>query len=161
MPKTPVVAALFAADAFATLAEAGIANSSWYQLREGGLTTNDGKLTPAYFGTQMFHIVAFRPGDALLATTGTSSSLGVHATQRQDGLFGVMLVNKEPQTRMKVKVSINGGNLAGNGLRFVYGPEQAAKGVGPDRSEVKTDGDSIVLDVPPYSIVDVILPVKK
>ncbi len=30
-PKTPIVKALFAADAYATLAESGIANASWFQ----------------------------------------------------------------------------------------------------------------------------------
>jgi hypothetical protein len=160
-PKTPVVKALFAADADATLAEAGIANASWYQLRENGITTADGKLNPAYYGTQMFHIVAFHPGDALLATTGASSSLGVHAAHRQEGLYTVMLVNKDPQTARQVKITINGANLAGNGLRFVYGPDQASKSAGPDRSEIKAEGNSVVVEVPPYSIVDVVLPGKK
>jgi hypothetical protein len=159
-PKTPVVNALFAADAYATMAEAGISSASWYQLREGGLIAADGKPNPAYYGTQMFHIVAFRAGDVMLATTGASMELGVHAAHRQDGLFGIMLINKNAAAKMSVKLTLNGATLAGNGLRFVYGLDQAGKGAGPDRSEVKSEGNTLLVDVPPYSIVDVILPGK-
>jgi len=156
-----VVPALFAADAYATFAEAGIANSSWYQLRENGITNKDGKPNPAYFGTQMFHIMAFRPGDAILATTGASANLSVHAAHRQDGPYTLMLINKDPQVKLQVKVAMTGANLAtGNGIRFVYGPNQVTKGTGPERSDLKIDGNTLVLDVPAYSIVDVIMPAK-
>ena len=159
--KTPIVKALFAADAYATLAEAGIANADWYQLREDGVTATDGKPLPAYFGTQMFHIVAFRPGDALLGTTGASTMLGVHATRRQDGLIGVLLINKDATTAQKIKVNIVGANLQSDGLEFTYGPAQDAKGSGPQRQAVVIDGSSVVVDVPPYSILDLLLPMKK
>jgi hypothetical protein len=159
-PKDPVVTALFAADAYAALAEAGIGNASWYQLRDG-IMTNDAKPSPAYCGTQMFHIVAFRPGDGLLASTGASPTLAVHAAHRQDGLYTVMLINKDPTLKLQVKVAIHGATLAGNGLRFVYGPAQAARGDGPDKADIKADGNTVTLDVPPYSIVDVMLPGKK
>ena len=159
--KNPIVTALFAADAYATLAEAGIAEASWYQLRENGLETNDGKLNSAYYGTQMFHIIAFRPGDQLLSTTGSSSTLAVHAAHRQDGLYTVMLVNKDATGRQHVKVTLRGANLAGNGLQFAYTSEQVAKQAGPERAEIKADGDTFTVDLPPYSIVDVILPIRK
>ena len=159
--KTPVVKALFAADAYATLAEAGIANAAWYQLREDGITSADGKPLPAYFGTQMFHIVAFRPGDALLATTGASGTLGVHAARRQDGLIGVLLINKDANAAQKIKVNLQGVTVQTDGLRFVYGPAQSARGGGPERQPITTTGTSVVVDVPPYSIVDLLLPIKK
>jgi hypothetical protein len=159
--KNPVVPALFAADAYATLAEAGIANASWYQLRENGILNNDSKPNPAYYGTQMFHIVAFRPGDQLLASTGASSTLAVHAAHRQDGLDTVMLINKDSAAKQQVKITVRGASLANNGLRFVYGPDQAAQGKGPERAELKLEGGVISVDVPPYSIVDLILPLQK
>jgi hypothetical protein len=161
LTKATVVKALFAADAYAALAEAGIANADWYQLREGGLLDANNKPLPAYFGAQMFHIVAFRPGDMLLGTHGSSATLAVHAAHRQDGLYTVMLVNKDAQTSVHVKVSLAGANLAGNGISFLYGPGEAAKGTGPVRGDVKADGSVVSVDVPAYSIVDVILPEKR
>jgi hypothetical protein len=159
-PKNPVVTALFAADAYATLAEAGISNASWYQLRENGILANDGKPNPAYYGTQMVHIMAFRPGDQLLATTNPSSTLAVHAPHGQDGLYAVMIVNKDATARQQVRVTLGGANLAENGLRFVYSADQVAKQAGPERSEIKAEGNVVTVDVPPYSIVDVILPMR-
>jgi hypothetical protein len=161
IPATPIVRALFAADAYATMAEAGIANASWFQLRDKGVTTDNGKPTPVYFGTQMFHIMAAHPGDGLLATTGGTATLTVHAAHRQEGLYGVMLVNKDASAKAQVRVTIHGGSLAGGGMRFEYGDEQMKAGGGASRSELKTDGDSVVVDVPPYSIVDLLLPMKK
>lgn len=161
VPATPIVRALFAADAYATMAEAGIANASWFQLRDKGVTMDNGKPTPVYFGTQMFHIMAARPGDGLLATTGSTASLTVHAARRQEGLCGVMLINKDATTKTQVHVTVHGGSLAGGGVRFDYGDEQMKAGGGASRSEIKTDGDSVLVDVPPYSIVDLLLPLKR
>jgi hypothetical protein len=160
-PASPVVQALFAADAYATMAEAGIANASWFQLRDKGVTNDDGKPTPAYFGTQMFHIMAARPGDGLLVTTGGTPALTVHAARRQEGLYGVMLINKDGTAKAQVRVTLHGGSLAGSGIRFVYGDEQMKAGGGAVRSDLKVDGDSVMVDVPPYSIVDLLLPMKK
>jgi hypothetical protein len=160
-PASPIVKALFAADAYATMAEAGIANASWFQLRDKGITNDDGKPTPAYFGTQMFHIMAARPGDGLLATSGSTPGLTVHAAHRQEGLYGVMLINKDGVAKAQVRVTLHGGNLAGGGVRFVYGDEQMKADGGPSRFDLKTDGDSVMVDVPPYSIVDLLLPMKK
>lgn len=156
----PIIPALFAADVYATLAEAGIASAGWYQLHENGVIGADNKPNPAYYGTQMFHIMAFRPGDALLATTGTTSNLTVHAAHRQDGLYTVMLINKDATAKAQVKVTFAGATLAGGGLRFLYGPDQAGKATGPERAEIKAQGNEVTFDLPPYSIVTAILPGK-
>jgi hypothetical protein len=158
----PMVNALFAADMFASMAEAGMANASWFQLREGGLIDKDGKPTPAYYGLQMLHIVAFKPGDSFVAVTAAPSSLLVHATRRQDGILGVVLMNKSMETAQQVTVNVGGGvELSGTGVQFDYVTAQLSTGAGPARSAVKTEARSVVVTVPPYGIVDLLMPLKK
>jgi hypothetical protein len=158
----PMVNALFAADMLASMAEAGMANASWFQLREGGLFDGAGKPTPAYYGLQMLHIAAFKPGDSFVAVTSAPSSLLVHATRRQDGIVGVVLMNRGMDTAQKVTVNVGGGvELAGTGVQFDYGTAQQTAGAGPVRSALTTEAHSVVVTVPPYGIVDVLMPLKK
>ena len=158
----PMVKALYAADIYATLGESGIANASWFQLREDGLLDKTGKPNPAYYGAQMIHIVAYRPGDAYVSVKGASSSLAVHATRRQDGIVGVMLINEDPKQAVHVNLNVAGGaTLAAAGVRFDYGPAQQAQSAGPARSTLAIDGLALSINVPANAIVDLWLPIKK
>lgn len=160
--ENAMVKALFAADLYAMLGEAGIANASWFQLRDDGLLDKTGKPNPAYYGVQMTHIVASKPGDAYVTVKGAGSSLAVHATRRQEGIVGVMLINQDPKQMVQVKLNIVGGaELAAAGLRFDYGPVQQAQGVGPARSNLAIDGTATTISVPANAIVDVLFPMKK
>jgi len=159
--QTPIVSGLFAAEAFGALAEAGISNSSWFQLREGGIFDKEGKPTAAYYGAQMLHIVANKPGDAFVTATGARPSLVALGTRRKDGVVGVLLTNHDPKQAQQVKISIAGAELAGGGMRFEYSPTQQAKGAGPERSEIKADGNSVTVTVPAYGMVDLLLGLKK
>jgi hypothetical protein len=158
--QEPVVPALFAAETFAILAESGTSAANWSQLRDGGLLDKD-KPLPPYYGIQMLHIVAFRPGDAFVTTTGAKGSLVAFATKRADGVAGVLLENQDPKQTQQVRLNITGADLAGTGVRFDYGRAQLAKSSGPEKSDVKTDGNSITVSVPPYGIVDLLLALKK
>jgi hypothetical protein len=158
--KTPIVSSLFAAEAYSALAMSGISNASWYQMREGGLFSKEGKPTPAYFGTQMVHIIAYRPGDEFVGVTGSKPPVVGIATRRRDGVVGVLLTNHDAGVAQQVKVNVSGGTLAGQGMRFEYSPAQLAKGVGPERTAVQTGGNSITVTVPAYGIVDLQLGLK-
>jgi len=157
----PIVAALFAAESFAALAEAGISNSSWYQLRENGLFDKENKPAPAFYGTQMLHIVANKPGDAFVAATGARGSIVAFGTHRKDGVIGVLLTNHDAANAQTVTITVSGAQLNGDGFRFEYGPAQQAKSAGPDRIPIKTDGNSLRVTVPPYGIVSVLLGSKR
>jgi hypothetical protein len=153
----PNVLAVFTADTYATLGEDGISNANWFQLRDGGLVDN-GKPTPAYYGLQMAHLVAYRPGDQYVAAT-SARTLSVHATRRQEGVVGIMLINRDRQEAKKVKVNIaNGQNLNPAGVQFDYGPAQQA--TGPAKSTVTLDGASATVTVPAYGIVDLLFKPK-
>jgi hypothetical protein len=153
--------ALFAADSLALLAEMGSVNADWYQFHSNSLYTDDNKPLPPFYGIQMLHIVAFRPGDQFLSVKSSAGLVAVHATRRQDGIIGVMLVNKDPSNRATVKVVINGAQTQATGVRFDYGPEQTKSKSGPVKSELKMAGSSIVVSVSPYSIVDLLIPQAK
>jgi alpha-L-arabinofuranosidase len=156
----PNVVALFIADAYASLAEDGITNADWFQLRDGGLFDN-GKPTPAYYGAQMAHIVAYRPGATYLGASNPKTSLDVHATKRQDGFIGVMLLNRDLHDAKTVRLNIAGaGDLAPQAIEFDYGPAQQAAGTGPVRATANVDGASLTVNVPAYGIVDILLKKK-
>jgi hypothetical protein len=159
--KTPIVASLFAAESYSALAMSGISNASWFQLREGGLFGKDGKPTPAFFGAQMVHIIAYRPGDAFVTVSGAKSPVVAIATRRRDGVAGVLLTNHDAAQAQQVRINVTGADLAGTGMKYEYSSVELAKGAGPERSPVQTEGNSITLTVPPYGIVALQLGLKK
>jgi hypothetical protein len=157
--QRPIVLALFAADMYASLGESGIANADWGQLRVNGMF-DGAKPTPIFYGTQMAHIVAFKPGDSYVAAT-SAKSLSVHASNRQDGVVGVLLINEDRQSEKQVRINFAGGaQLGPTGFKFEYGPAQLAQGAGPVRSNVTVDGNSVTVTVPAYGLVDVLIKKK-
>ena len=159
--ENAMVKALFAADLYAALGESGIANAGWFQWNEDGLLDKTGKPNPAYYGMQMIHIVAFKPGDTYLAVKGAPSSLAVHATRRQDGVIGVALINQDPKQAQQVRLNIVGGvALADTAVRFDYGSAQQSQGLAPVRSQLQGCGPGVVVNLPANAIVDLLLPVK-
>jgi hypothetical protein len=153
----PIVPALFAADAYATLVEDGVANIDWNDMRKGGFLDDDNKPGPIYFALQMVRQMA-APNDNFVATTSSNSLLAVHAYARRDGKVGIMLINKDPKNNATVKITVSGANLAAAGTRFDFGknnpgtqymvPGVAAEGL----------GSSFTVGVPSYTITDLVIP---
>ncbi|MGD0859608.1 MAG: hypothetical protein ABR912_09835 [Terracidiphilus sp.] len=154
----PIVDSLFAADAFALLAESGTINSDWMDLHDPSFLNDNNQPGPGYYGIQMMHVLAFRPGDKFVAASSNNSNLAVHATQRTDGSIGIMLINKDGKNAVDVKVRIDGGSYASAGWRFDYGQE-ALKAAGPiAKSPVKDLGATFTITVPSLSLTDIVLP---
>jgi hypothetical protein len=154
---SPLADGLFAADAFALLIESGTINTDWNELHDGYLFKDDLNPGPAFYGIQMLHIIAFRPGDQFVTTSSSSDSVAAHAVLRQDGTFGVMLVNKSPTNAAEVKVSIPGANLAQQGSRFDYGPDNLKANSPVTKTAFKSGGNTFSVTVPPYTITDIVL----
>jgi hypothetical protein len=155
--KDPVVDALFAAHAFALLIESGTINTDWNELHDGYFLNGESRPGPGFYGIQMLHIVAYRPGDQFVTTTSSNAMVAVHATLRSDGSLGVMLVNKDPGNPAEVKINVSGGSFAMQGSRFDYGPEQL-KAAGPlVKTSFKSGGGSFSVTVPAYGITDIVL----
>ncbi len=155
----PLSDALFAADAFALLVETGTINTDWNELNDGYLFTGDNTPGPAFYGIQMLHIVAFRPGDRFVGTSSSNPLVAAHAVHRlPDGSLGLMLVNKDPNNPAEVKVNISGVKLAAAGTRFDYGPANL-KVKGPvTKAPFPSGGNTFTVTVPPYTITDIVLP---
>jgi hypothetical protein len=158
----PAAEALLAAEGYGVLVADGISDAAWWQLRDGiPLIGKDNKPTPAYYGVQMLHIVANRPGDAIVTTSGAKGSVVVIGTHRRDGVVGVLLANQDMNNPVQVKVTVNGVELSGEGLRFEYGPAQQAKNAGFERTPIKADGKTVTVSVPAYGLVSLMLGTKK
>ena len=85
---------LFAADNYLTWIENGVVNVDYQILHNDLLTSGQGP-GHAYYGAQMAHLLA-NVGSTFLQTTSGLSSVRVHATSRQDGKTGVMLITSAP-----------------------------------------------------------------
>jgi hypothetical protein len=153
-----VVEALWVADVYALLVESGSVNISLPSLYSDIMISNDRKkVGPAYLGMQMLHYIAHIPGDAMVDATSSNSNLAAHATMRRDGVFGLMLVNKDPASAMAVKVNILGGQVGTKARRFDYGiaQQKAGSGITPVKMD-DVSGDFLVT-VPAYTITDILI----
>ena len=153
----PIVPALFAADAYATLIEDGVANIDWADMRKSGFLDDDNKPGPVYFGLQMVRQMA-GPTDNFVATTSSNSLLAVHAYVRQDRKIGIMLINKDPKNNATVKVNVSGANLTATGTRFDFGKNNPGTQYMVPPSEATGLGSSFTVTVPSYTITDLVIP---
>jgi hypothetical protein len=164
---TGTPAALFAADNYLTWIENGIINVDYQELDNGFLANgtpgvaNNTPLGPAY-GAKMSRLLA-NVGDTMLTTTSAESLLHVHATARQDGKTGVMLINTDPNISIPAAVNISGPTLASSGTCYQFGLTNfIGNNVYPSypisTNTVSGLGNSFTVSVPPYTIVELLIP---
>ena len=153
--------ALYTADNYLTWIENGIINVDYQILHNDILQANQ---TPghAYYGAMMSHLLA-NVGDTFLNTTSAQTELRVHATTRQDGKTGVMLVNMDPLVTIAATVNISGPNLASSGTWYQFGLTNYVGANDYPSYPVSTNtvsglGNSFTVSVPPYTIVDLSIP---
>ncbi len=159
--NTGVVVSLFAADNYLSWIESGAFNVDFQILHDDILQENQAP-AHAYYGAQMAHLLA-NTNDTLVTATSDQSLVHVHASTRQDGRVGVMLVNTSPTKTNTVNVTISGSNLAANGTAYTFG---ATNFVGANDSPsfpVATNavsglGNSFTVAVPPYTMIDLLIP---
>jgi hypothetical protein len=158
---TGVQVSLYAADNYLTWLENGILNVD-YQILHTDMLLNNQTPGHAYYGTQMCHLLA-NIGDTFLNTTSSVSELRVHATKRQDGQTGVMLVNMDPILTIPATVNVSGAPLAANGIWYQFG---LTNFIGTNdfpsypvaSNTVSGLGNQFTVSVPPYTIVDLLIP---
>jgi hypothetical protein len=164
---TGTPAALFAADNYLTWIENGTFNVDYQELDAGFLANNNPGvanntlLGPAY-GAKMSRLLA-NVGDTMLTITSAESLLHVHATARQDGKTGVMLINTDPLISISTAVNISGPTLAGSGVCCQFGLTNfTGTNIYPSypisTNTVSGLGNSFTVSVPPYTIVDLLIP---
>ncbi len=163
---TGTPAALFAADNYLTWIENGIFNVDYQELDAGFLANNNPGvanntlLGPAY-GAKMSRLLA-NVGDTMLTITSAESLLHVHATARQDGKTGVMLINTDPIISISAAVNISGPTLASSGACYQFGLTNfIGTNIYPSypisTNTVSGLGNSFTVSVPPYTMVDLLL----
>ncbi len=115
---------IFAADMYLTAAELGFVNVDWLELHNGTfLAENMQAKGPAFSGIHMATLLA-GPGDRLVTATSDTPSLVAHASVREDGRVGVLLINTQaPELRSaSVTVTLEGGGAGVSGERYDYFP---------------------------------------
>jgi hypothetical protein len=152
---------LFAADNFMTFLENGVVNVDYEILHENILENNE---TPgdAYYGMMLCHLLA-NIGDSFLACTSAQTDLRIHATKRQDGRIGVMLVNLNPAIGIAATVNISGPTLSGTGIAYRFGLTNYSGANDYPSWPVSTNtvsglGNTFTILVPAYTIIDLLIP---
>jgi hypothetical protein len=166
--NTGPVVSLFAADNYLTWLENGVANVDYQEFHSDILLeypsapyTNQ-QPAHAYYGVQMTHLLA-NVGDTLLKATSDFGELHVHATARQDGKVGVMLMNMDPVTTSSVTVNISGATLASSGTWYQFGLTNFISTNDVPTWPVYSNtvsglGNQFTVSVPPYTMIDLIIP---
>lgn len=154
----PLVLGLFAADAYASLAEDGAINIDWLELHQGSfLSEKSNSPGAAYFGIQMAHRL-LNMRDFFITTKSSNDVLAVHAAKRADGSIGLLLINKDPKNAALVRIKISGVTLATHGTRYEWG-----KLAGSEEYNVRTTtadnlGNSFSITVPAYTATALTIP---
>jgi hypothetical protein len=160
---TGAAVSLFAADDFLTWIENGIPNVDYEELHNDILMPDE---TPghAYYGAQMAHFLA-NVGDSMLTASSDQALVRVHASVRQDGAVGVMVLNTDAAQTNTVNLNFTGTNLTSSGVRYQFGMTNF---IGtndnpsyPVSSNVVSGlGNQFSVVVPPYTIINFIIPIK-
>ena len=102
-------------------------------------------------------------GDTMLKITSSTTAVHVHATSRQDGKTGVMLINTDPVIPIAVTVNISGPALASTGIWYQFGQTNF---IGANTypsypissNNVTGLGNTFTVTVPAYTIVNLLIP---
>lgn len=150
------VPALFAADAYLTMVEFGIANVDWGILH-GDFLTDENKPGAVYFAPQMVRRLADL-NDQILTATSSNPLLSVHASVHKDGSAGIMLINKDPKNNATVKVSVSGSKLGQAGNRYDFGKSSPAKDYAVPAVAAPELGNDFTVTVPSYTVTVLVIP---
>ncbi|MET9909358.1 cellulose-binding protein [Streptomyces sp. NPDC006476] len=162
---------LFAPDEYLTWMEQGAFTLDWWNLHngtdcshvttvEGASDYDDGGILssgascepplntpfPPYYGVQMITKLG-APGDRLVRTASSTSSVSAHAVRRANGDVSVLLINKDPVNDATVTLSY-GGFIPSSATPTVYSYRKNAMSIGS-----ATTGSATRQTVPAYSIV--------
>jgi hypothetical protein len=157
---TGVPVSLFAADNYLTWIENGAVNVD-YQILHNDILTSSQTPGHAYYGAMMAHLLA-NVGDTFLKTTSSQPLLRVHATTRQDGRTGILLVSTDPIRTTPVNITISGATLAAWGTCYQFGLTNFIGANDYPSYPVSTNpvtglGSAFTINVPPYTMIDLLL----
>ena len=94
----------------------------------------------------------------MVTATSSQTLLAVHAAKHKDGSLSLMLINRDPKNNATVKVAVNGGKLAGPGMRFDYGKSNPPSDKAIAGTQIEEVGNGFTITVPAFTITDVLIP---
>lgn len=150
--QDPTLQALFLTETYMSLIESGSLATVGVEAHGQGFLDGANKPGPLAYSLGMIHIVA-QPNDTIVPSESSTTQLGVHAVQRANRV-ALMLINKDPNKTANVKISIKGAKLAAQGIRYDFGKN--TNGL-PVKNAIAT-GDTITIEVPPYTISNILIP---
>jgi hypothetical protein len=157
----------YAADTLLTWIENGAFNVDYQELHSGFLASgtpgiaNNSLMGPAY-GAKMARQLA-AVGDTMLKITSSTTAVHVHATSRQDGKTGIMLINTDPLIPIAVTVNISGPALASSGIWYQFGQTNFIGANNYPSYPISSNnvaglGNTFTVTVPAYTIVNLLIP---
>jgi hypothetical protein len=180
---TSPVNALFLADNYMNWLENGVANIDWWDTHNsittgqnnspalyGGNQYGDyGVLSsgqssdgiseppldtpfPSYYGLQMLSKLG-HSGDQMLSATSSQPLLAVHAVKQQGGRLAILFINKDPSANYNVSFSLPGYHPASAATIYSYGKS----GSSIQQTQDPAFGSTLSEDIPPYSLVTIVL----
>ena len=153
----PVVAGLFATDAYLNLMLYGAVNVDWTELQSGGFLDDKFQPGSAYYGMQMVHfLMNYR--EPLVKTTSSNALLSAYAAKHANEGVTLMLINKDAKNTATVKVNISGAKLATSGMRFDYGKASPPADNMVQGNPIENVGNSFTVTVPPYTVTNILMP---
>jgi hypothetical protein len=165
--KNPAAAALFSADAVATLLEAGAYTVVWAPIHapahalSPSFLDNNNQPQPAYYGIKLIHQFA-RPGDVFIGANSeadpTLVPLAVHAVKRRDGGLGLLFINKDLARSVTVTVSVDNYSYGSKGIRYEYGKLTIDAGKQITEAPIDSLGPNFNVEVPRYSVIALVIP---
>lgn len=157
------VGGIFAAEAYAKLLERGTYTVEWVPLHgpvgasSPSFLDSDNKPQPAYYGIKFLHQMA-QPGDSFINASTDAENFAVYATKRRNGGLGLLLINKDTMRSVTATVTVSGYNYATKGTRYDYGKTTDEQGKTIKESPVDNLGATFTVDVPRYSMTEVVIP---
>jgi hypothetical protein len=146
--------------------ENGAQNVDFQELHQGFLAEGDSGVAdnaPIWgaYGCRMARNLA-SVGDTFVTASSGTTNVGVHAVNKTNGHYGVMLINRDPANSYTITVNASGATLASSGTRYDFGAANFGSSIypssGPTQSTITGIGSSsFSITIPAYtmSVVDI------
>ena len=161
MPILGPVEALFAADCLSTwLTYPAFANADWLDFdADSFLGSGNG---PVVYAMQMLRHLC-NPGDAFVQAASDTGNLRVQGVARQDGKFGILLINESINSSQTVNVTVSNANLNSTGTLYQFGTNNwtstnEVPSSGPSSNSISGVGSSFSVTLPAYTMDVLVIP---
>jgi len=151
---TPVLG-LFAIDEYFTALSNGYQNVDWLELHNGTFLSETEAPGPVFYAIEMMHQMA-APGDALVTSSSTNSTVLSWGALKTTGKGGVILMNTNATTPQVVQLTFSGATLGTTAMQYSFGINTTQSGTSLNVTPVSLSSGTVTVTVPAYTAVEVI-----